>query len=463
MSLTPHPHPQPPNPELLDYCDQHGMLVWDENRFINKGVQPLMSAKDTPLPPTVAVADPQLLLDAQSMVLRDRNHPSVVIWSLCNEGGCEIGNVYGGVIGAQFKDVISAADTMRPITANSEWDVGSTDSLTNVMDVMTCSYNYGLYELYHHTHPWKPIMGGESASCTSDRGYYGPTNATTGHVTSDDDGCVTSSWASAATNLWDSGNFAWTGHDYKGEPTPLNWPDVNSHFGVLDIAGFEKDSAGYYRAWWLASGATYLKLMPQDWTQPVPVGTPITLRAYTGAASVEAFVNGASLGKVAVPSFGEARWPAVPFMPGNISAIAYDSNGATVATAVVQTAGPPASLQVTPVQVGPLTYSADGKDVALFTIAVMDAQGNLVPNANPLLTYTVTGPGTIIGLGNGNPSDLTPDKVGNPDLPYGGVWARPAFMGLARAIVQTQAGSPGPISLTVNGEGLQGSGSFTSQ
>ena len=88
------------------------------------------------------------------MVLRDRNHPSVVIWSLCNEGGCEIGATYGGVIGAQFKDVISAADTMRPITANSEWGTGSSDTLTNIMDVMTCSYNYGLYTLYHQTHPW---------------------------------------------------------------------------------------------------------------------------------------------------------------------------------------------------------------------------------------------------------------------------------------------------------------------
>ena len=141
----------PPNPELLDYADSYGMLIWDENRFINQGVQPLLSAKDTPLPPTVAVADAQLLADAQAMVLRDRNHPSVVIYSLCNEGGCEIGAQYGGTIGAQFKDVISAADTFRPITANSEWSIGSSDTLTNIMDVMTCSYNYGLYTLYHQT------------------------------------------------------------------------------------------------------------------------------------------------------------------------------------------------------------------------------------------------------------------------------------------------------------------------
>jgi beta-galactosidase len=203
----------PVNPEVLDYCDAHGMLVWLENRFINPGVQPISGPQDPPLPPTVAVADPGLLKDAQDMVIRARNHPSVVIYSLCNEGGCEIGRTFGGVIGAQFKDVISQADTSRPLTANSEWGVGSADTLTNIVDVMTCSYSYSTYTSYHLTHPWKPIMGGESASCTSDRGFYGPSNKTEGVVNANDFGCVASSVASYAVNAWDSGNFGWTGHD----------------------------------------------------------------------------------------------------------------------------------------------------------------------------------------------------------------------------------------------------------
>ena len=203
----------PTNPELLDFSDRHGMLMWVENRFINQGVQPIMGPKDTPagFPNMIQQADPQLLADAQAMVLRDRNHPSVVIWSLCNEGGCQIGATTGASIGAQFKNVINYADTTRPITANGEWSIGTSDTMTNVVDVVTCSYNYGEYSQFHYTHPFKPIMGGESASCTTDRGYYLPTNASEGHMNSDDDGCVVSAWASAASNPWDSGNFVWTG------------------------------------------------------------------------------------------------------------------------------------------------------------------------------------------------------------------------------------------------------------
>ena len=231
------------------------------------------------------------------------------------------------------------------------------------------------------------------------------------------------------------------------------------------MAGFEKDSAAYYRAWWLASGSTSIQVVPRDWNAPVPAGESVTVRAFTAAAYAEAFVNGVSLGKKAVAYGQIPTWAGVPFAPGNLTAVAYDASNNTVATTVVATTGAPAALRVTLTAAGTPTYAADGLDVALFEIAVVDAAGALVPNANPTLTYAITaGPGTIIGLANGDPADHTPDKVGMPDLPYGGVWARPAWMGLARAIVQTQAGKPGAITLSVSAPGLTtGTASFTSQ
>jgi hypothetical protein len=125
------------------------------------------------------------------------------------------------VVAAQFKAAITAVDTQRPLTANTEWSLGSADTLTSVLDVMACSYNYATYQLYHDHHPFRPFMGGESASCWSDRGYYSPTNLTAGHVNMDftavsAPACASAAWAAAASTEWASGNVAWTGFDYKG-------------------------------------------------------------------------------------------------------------------------------------------------------------------------------------------------------------------------------------------------------
>jgi len=239
--------------------------------------------------------------------------------------------------------------------------------------------------------------------------------------------------------------------DYKGEPSPLNWPDINSHFGVLDICAFEKDSTGYYKAWW-KNDTTSVYILPNSWNHVS--GTVFSeVVVFAVAAYAELAVNGVTLGKVAIQPYGVARFPNVVYTAGNISATSYDSNNATLATTLIRTTGPPASLQLS-ADAGSSTITADGADVSLIRLEVVDANGARVPNASPNVTWTViSGPGKIIGLANGDPADHVPDKVGDPDLPYGGVWLRAAFNGLARAIVQgTQ--TPGSILVSASSPGL---------
>ena len=143
---------------FMDLSDVMGMMLWVENRLLHYQVQPVMAgAQARDLPPG-QFADPQLLQDAQDMAVRARNHPSVVIYSLCNEANCLIGDPNGGLVAAEFKAAINAVDWQHPITANTEWSVGSSDTLTNILDVMTTSYNYGTYEIYHRHHPFRPFM-----------------------------------------------------------------------------------------------------------------------------------------------------------------------------------------------------------------------------------------------------------------------------------------------------------------
>ena len=225
----------PVNSEILDYTDRHGMLVWSENRNLERQVigvdatEPRVSSvrrKAFTAPDGTLVGadwkgvDPLYLDEAQAMVLRDRNHPSIIIWSLCNEGGCMQGDPDGGYVGTAFKSAIFAADTSRPITANSEDTVG--DTLTHAMDVNSFSYNYAEYDAFHIKYPFRSIIGGESASCTFDRGRYlglgNRANASSGWVDADDADCQVAAWGSSAgPRPWIVGNFAWTGWDYKGE------------------------------------------------------------------------------------------------------------------------------------------------------------------------------------------------------------------------------------------------------
>jgi beta-galactosidase len=220
--------------------------------------------------------------------------------------------------------------------------------------------------------------------------------------------------------------------------------------------GFEKDRGAYYRSWWLPSGSAFVRASPRDWTAPVAIGANATVFVFTGATAAEALVNGVSLGRVTVTKLGFADFGSVPFVPGNLTAVAYDRSGNVVAVDTVLTTGNPVALKLSLEDDNGRPYTADGDDVALVRCAVVDSAGRVVPGASERVTFTVSGPGNVYGVGNGDPANLTPDKVGQNDLPFGGVWTISTYMGLARAIVATESGQPGAVIVKGIAPGLRG-------
>lgn len=348
------------------------------------------------------------------------------------------GDAAGATVGANFKSIARTLDATRPFTAamNMYWGIG----LSTVIDLQGINYNYGAYATYHASHVSQPVFGSETASCTGARGVY-VTNDTAAHDSIYDADYCAREWVTYTESAaYIPGGFAWTGFDYKGEPAPYTWPDINSNFGILDIAGFEKDQFYYYQG--VYTTQTVLHLLPQNWNIWY-TGQVLEIFVYSNAPYVEVFVNGVSYGVLTMNPFVRAVWWVV-YAPGNLKAVAYDKNMNILTTQVVTTTGKPSYLKLTADT--PTSISASGQDVALLRVTVYDSAGLAVPTASNLITFSVSGPGSIIGVGNGDPSDHFPDK-GN---------TRYAFNGLARAIVQSTT-TAGTITVTATSPGLTSS------
>jgi len=251
------------------------------------------------------------------------------------------------------------------------------------------------------------------------------------------DGCA-QEWVNAVQSApYIAGGFAWTGFDYKGEPTPYSWPDVNSNFGIIDLAGFPKDTFWYYQSWY--TNQTVLHLFPHwNWQ----VGDNVSVWAYSNAYSVDLSVDGNSQGVQTVPHLGRVGWTVPWTGPGVLVATAYNVNKTVIAVQNITTTGAPYSIALS--LDSPSSIAADGQDVALIAVSILDKNGWVVPTASNYVNFTVSSTGTILGVGNGDPSCLEPDKASG----------RSAFGGLARVIVQSLQGVAGPITLTAESEGL---------
>ncbi len=415
----------PPAPELLDACDRLGVLVIDETRMMT-------SSEDG-------------LDQLRTMIRRDRNHPSIILWSIGNEEPQQ-GTDRGANIARTMKRVVRELDPTRGITA--AMDGGYGHGITEVLDVIGFNYRDGEIDAFHAKFPHIPIIGTETASTVATRGEYVKDKAR--HTVPAYD-IEAPWWANTAEGWWphfDSkpyigGGFIWTGFDYRGEPSPYaEWPSISSQFGAMDTCGFPKDNYYYYRAWWRPE--PLLHLFPH-WNWDGQEGKPVSVWAYSNCDEVELFVNGKSVGKKPMPRDRHLEW-SVPYAPGRIVAYGYKA-GKVVLKDTRETTGPAAKIVLTADRV---SLGADGMDCVQINASVVDAKGRAVPKAANLITFSVSGaPAQIIGVGNGDPNSHEADKASQ----------RSAFNGRCCAIVQAGT-SAGKLRVTASADGLV-SGSLT--
>jgi beta-galactosidase len=413
----------PPTPELLDACDSLGMLVLDETRMLNSGAE--------------------YGTQWQKLILCDRNHPCVFLWSIGNEESKIQGTSTGKRIAQNQILKARELDPSRTCTyaANNGKEYYGVNEVIPVR-----GFNYILDELdpYRKAHPNQPVIGTEVASSVATRGIFHNDPARAYVVDYDS---VAVSWGMNAEEWWNfalarswfMGGFVWTGFDYRGEPTPYGWPNINSHFGIMDICGFPKSRYYYYQSWW--TDKDVLHITPH-WNWKGQEGKPIPVWVYTNADNVELFLNGKSLGKKDMPRNGHLEW-IVNYTPGKLEAVAYKKGRKL--RAIVQTTGEGYQLVLKPSKSSLL---GDGRDAVVCNISVLDRQGLEVPDAGNLVHFSVSGGGHIIGVGNGDPSSHEPDKFADDG------WQRHLFNGQCQVILQAKKGTDA-LRVTVFADGLQ--------
>ena len=418
----------PVSDAFYDNADRMGMLVMAENRHLGDTYFPKAS-------PATSYSD---LDDLKSMVLRLRNHPSIIMWSICNEEG-EGKTPHGAKIFAAMKQAIQEIDPTRPVTAAVNGGY-NTQGFIPVEDILGMNYHNNEFATVHRNFPALMIYGSEDVNAKTSRGTL-VTSQPLGLCS--EYGCDKnlgsgpwSSWTPVAQNPFVAGEFVWTAFDYRGEPNPFSWPAVTSQTGAMDLAGFPKPVYYYWKAVWQQKPSVFVST---GWDFPLDQrGRDILVRVFSNCDRVELIANGKSLGVREVPSDRYLDWH-VHYIPGKLTALGYDA-GRVVAKDIVSTPGAPASLRLT-AEVPRLI--ANGEDVAPIAVAIVDASGNIVSTAENKIRFDVSGSGEFAGTENGDPASH--ELVSAPQ--------RKAFHGLAMLLVRAGA-HPGVIKVSARADGL---------
>jgi beta-galactosidase len=403
----------PPSPELLAICDSLGLMVqveafdeWKNGKNANGYGE---------------FFDAWAEKDISAMIRRDRNHPSVIMWSIGNEIR-EQGMASGKEMARFLTQLCHNLDSTRPVSAGFNNHNGAIkNGLADEVDLVGFNYKPEDYEPKHKLYPNFTIYGSETSSTVSSRGVYKfPVKETKKpwhsdyQVSSYDMECPP--WATTPDTEFEkqddlefiSGEFVWTGFDYLGEPTPYNegTPARSSYFGMVDLAGIPKDRYYLYQSKW--SNKPMLHILPH-WTWPDRIGQNVPIYCYTNYPKAELFVNGKSMGikqKDKSDKYNRYRifWKDVVYEPGEIKVVAYVANDKPVAEQIIKTSGEPFSIKLT---ADKNTVKADGKELVFVTVEILDKQGNICPRASNFLFFKVEGAGRLRALCNGDATDQT--------------------------------------------------------
>lgn len=417
----------PMTPEMLDACDSLGILVIEENRLtgVNREHIDLLNR----------------------MIERDRNHPSIILWSVGNEEWGIEWKESGTRIAAAMRDYCHRYDPTRPMT------VASSSGPAILIPADVAGYNYIVQnpvEQHRKDYPQRCALGSEETTGCGTRGIYfdatdqGRMVAHNRKPNGTDSllNCIERGWKFYDERPYLAGIFYWTGFDYRGEPNPMKFPATGSQFGILDYCGFPKDEAYYLKSWW--TNEPVLHILPH-WNLQEHEGDSISLWVYSNCDEVELIVNGKNLGRKPMPHNGHLAWEAV-YQPGTVKAVGY-KNGKRTLTQIVETTGAPARISLTGDR---SNIHADNRDVAVVRVELQDKKKRFVPTACDDLTLTVTGPVRILGVGNGDPAYQATER---PTDANARTFRVKAFNGLAQVLLQSN-GEVGEATLTIGADNL---------
>lgn len=406
--------------EVLDMVDRMGFVVMDENRNFNPS--------------------PDYMKQLEWMVKRDRHHPGIILWSVFNEEPVQASEV-GYEMVRRMSAAVKALDDTRPVTAAMNGGFLTELNVSHAVDVVGSNYQVPDYDRYHKANPNKPFTSSEDTSAFMTRGEYKTVKEKNLIASYDDDAAQwgnthRDAWQAIDTRPFVAGGFVWTGFDYRGEPTPNDWPSVSSVFGIMDLNGFAKTAYYIHQVQWIKD-KPLIHIAPHwNWKQ----GENVRVMVMANVETIKLLLNGRALGEQKVDPYRMNNFE-VAFEPGKLEAIGYKGGKEVVRTAV-ETTGAAVSLELVPDRA---QLTGDGFDALPITVRALDAQGRAVPLAQNEVTFAVTGGGRSIGHGNGDPNSHEDEKGATRRL----------FNGLAQLIVQTNYEAGDDITVSASAAGLK--------